>query len=206
LLEEEFSKDNEDSEENLYEIRIIRNRSGSVVDFEYYFTVNPVYFYYRALLIKIIKSFTTLGTKSSEELKLNAWDKFQNIKDNTSEKIKSALLQTTNILNGSILNPKIILPFTQNNDVKSPAYVFCLGDLRMCANKENLDEPLYKYMNASISGIQFQYFETLLLWEKFERDADRETLKKSEFFKCINKSVFNVIEELEINFKLGQRK
>ena len=109
--------------EQLYEIRIKRNKSGSAVDFEFYFTVNPIYFYYRALIIKIIKSFTTLGTKSSEELKLNAWDKYQNIKDNTSQKIQSALLQTTNTMEGSVLNPKLILPFTQNNDLKSPTYV-----------------------------------------------------------------------------------
>lgn len=61
-------------------------------------------------------------------------------------------------------------------------------------------------MNVSISGIQFQYFESLFLWQEYEMDSDRDSLHSSEFFQCINKSLFNVIEELEIKFRLGQRK
>lgn len=117
------SIENSETEEDIYEVTICRNKAGSTVDLEFYFTVRPIHFYYRALLEKIVKSFTSLGSKSSEDLKVNAWDKFQDIKDNTQEKIQSALLTTTNILNGSIQDPKLILPFTQNNDLNNPAYV-----------------------------------------------------------------------------------
>lgn len=211
LLQEINSKrgtlDNIASENHeIYEITILRNKSGSAVDFEFYFTVKPIYFYYRALLIKVIKSFTTLGSKSSEELKLNAWDKFQEMKGNTQEKIQTALLKTTNILSGSILDPKLVLPFTQNNDLNNPAYVLCLGNLKLNANKENLNEPLYQYINVSIKGTQFQYFESMKLWQKYEKDSLRQSLQDDEIFNGLNKSVFNVIEELEMYFKLGQRK
>jgi hypothetical protein len=122
-LEVSQLENQDELEEEIYQITIIRNKAGSVVDLEFYFTIKPIYFYYRSILEKIIKSFTSLGMKSSEELRLNAWDKFQDIKDNTQEKIQSALLKTTNILNGQIQDPKLVLPFIQNNDLNNPAYV-----------------------------------------------------------------------------------
>ena len=199
-------EEDEDDSEDIYDITILRNKSGSKVDFEFYFTVKPIYFYYRAYLIKIIKSFTAIGMKSSEELKVNAWDKFQEVKDKSQEKIQSALFKTTNIMNGSILDPKLILPFTQNNDMNKPAYVLCLGNLQLKANKQNLDEQFYNYLNVSIKGTQIQYFESLRLWQRYERDCVRVSLAGDELFNGLNKSVFNVIEELDMFFKFGIRK
>lgn len=198
--------DEDDDSEDIYDITILRNSSGSKVDFEFYFTVKPIYFYYRAYLIKIIKTFTSIGMKSSEELKLNAWDKFQEVKDKSQEKIQSALFKTTNIMNGSILDPKLVLPFTQNNDMNKPAYVLCLGNLQLKANKQNLDEPLYNYLNVSIKGTQLQYFESLRLWQRYERDCLRVSLAGDELFNGLNQSVFNVIEELDMFFKFGIKK
>lgn len=76
----------------------------------------------------------------------------------------------------------------------------------MNANKENLDELTYKYMNISIKGTQLQYFESLYLWQKYERDSQRTSLAGDDIFNGLNKSVFNVIEELEMHFRFGKLK
>ena len=196
---------NDEYNHSIYEIKVIRNREGSLVDFEIDIVVEPMYFYYRALLQRIIKSFTSLGNSSSEELKLTAWDKFYLAKENTKEKIQSTLLKTTNVLRCVINSPKVILPFSQNNDMRTPAYVLRVGNLKLSLNKENLNEPIYKYMNLSIQGTQLQYFESMNLWQRYEKDSIRVSLKDDKLFNGLNKEVFNVIEELDIGFKVGQR-
>ena len=164
LSQSKISNDKSDElyKHNIYEIKVIRHREGSLVDYEIDVTVEPMYFYYRALLLRIIKSFTSLGASSSEELKLTAWDKFYLAKENTKEKIQSTLLKTTNVLRCDINSPKIILPFSQNNDTKSPAYVLRVGNLKLNVNKENLDEPLYKSSQFYKIGFLFKYLLVLL--------------------------------------------
>jgi hypothetical protein len=198
---------NEESDEidHIYELTITRNRSGSIVDFEIDFVIKPVYFYHRALLIRILKSFTSLSNNSSEELKLKAWDKFDEVREQTNTKIQSTLLNTTNTINGLIQSPKLILPFSQNNDLNTPAYVLCLGNLSISRDADNAYQKNYEYVNISIKGTQLQYFDSLIIWKKYELDSIRATLENEEIFNCLNDKVFNVIEELEIYFKIGKK-
>ena len=115
------------------------------------------------------------------------------------------MFKTTNVLRCVINSPKVILPFSQNNDMRTPAYVLRVGNLKLNLNKENLNELIYKYMNLSIQGTQLQYFESMNLWQRYEKDSIRVSLKDDKLFNGLNKEVFNVIEELDIGFKVGQR-
>lgn len=157
-------------------------------------------------MLKIIKSFTSLGANSSEELKIKAWDKIDEVRGNASNKIKGTLLTTTNTVSGLIQSPKLILPFSQNNDINTPAYVLCLGTLNLSRDKDNAFSKSYHYLNVSIKGTQLQYFESLLLWQKYEVESLRQSLADDKIFNGLNEKVFNVIEELEIYFKVGKKR
>jgi hypothetical protein len=189
-----------EKENNIFDISIKRNSSGSVVDFEIDFHIHQIYFYYRALMIKIIYSFTSLRMSSNEELKMKAWDKFHSVKENTGEKLQQHFYQTTNLIRLSIHNPKVIIPFAQNNDLKSPAYVLSLGNLNLSTNEENANEENYEYINISLEGTQFQYFKSMSLWHQYEVAPARMT------FAGFNNYIFSIIEELAIHFKIGRRK
>ena len=202
----QFEFELEEEENNIYELTITRNKSGSVVDFEFDFVIKPIYFYHRALMLKLVKSFTSIGLNSSEDLKITAWDKFDEVKGNTQDRIKSTLLTTTNTLNGLIQSPKLIVPFSQNNDLNTPAYVFCLGTLNISRDLENAYQNQYQHLNISLKGFQLQYFQTLSTWQKYELDLLKTSLVNDEIFNGLNDKVFNVIEELEMYFKFSRKR
>ena len=196
----------EEEENNIYELTITRNKSGSVVDFEFDFVVKPIYFYHRALMLKLVKSFTSIGLNSSEDLKITAWDKFDEVKGNTQNRIKTTLLKTTNTLNGLIQSPKLIIPFSQNNDLNTPAYVLCLGTLNIIHDLENAYQNQYQHLNISLKGFQLQYFQSLSIWQKYELDFIKTSLINDEFLNSLNDKIFNVIEELEMYFKFSRKR
>jgi hypothetical protein len=78
--------------------------------------------------------------------------------------------------------------------------------LEIIADKENLNEPMYEYLKIAIKGTQFQYFESMHLWYRYEKDSLRISLAGEELFNGLNSRVFNVIEELEMYFKIGKLK
>ena len=124
---------------------------------------------YNPIAVLRLSNFFDVNTQD-EGLKEVAWDQIEKAnkraKASLQELSETATKQKIDI---SIAAPLIILPFTQNNDIKSECWIFNLGNLRIRTDDQVFDAnseqgKMYDMFNIDLEQIRMQYYPSIQFW------------------------------------------
>ena len=112
---------------------------------------------------------------------------------NPQEDHKSELEQKKSSISISVDAPTILVPIYKNNDISSPIWCFCLGDLKMETGFEKMyANPHYTSFQVTLDKIRLEYFCTLMAYEKYEKENYIDPIQR-----------FGVIDDFTIHMNIA---
>ncbi|CDW90143.1 vacuolar protein sorting-associated protein vps13 [Stylonychia lemnae] len=136
------------------------------VDFDLSVKFQPIQIIYKVVAISKLTKFLKVEAQKEEEIKQQAYEKLEAIKQSVSisDVIKN---RKKNRIKIEVASPILIIPFKKNNDINSECWIFNMGDFsfqnydRQSSDKMDRN---YDHYKIQISQIMMRYIKSYKQW------------------------------------------